>query len=52
MILFPILTLDVESQYLGARIEGDVVTLDFVKKMMDDFKKQKCLHKRYITLAP
>ncbi|XP_057953403.1 serine/threonine-protein phosphatase 5 isoform X2 [Malania oleifera] len=42
-----ILDLDVEPQYSGARIEGDVVTLDFVKKMMDDFKNQKCLHKRY-----
>ncbi|KAA8525026.1 hypothetical protein F0562_011336 [Nyssa sinensis] len=41
------LDLDVELQYSGARIEGDVVTLDFVKKMMDDFKNQKCLHKRY-----
>ncbi|KAK4398174.1 Serine/threonine-protein phosphatase 5 [Sesamum angolense] len=40
-------TIDVEPQYSGARIEGDVVTLDFVKKMMDDFKKQKCLHKRF-----
>ncbi|XP_034701447.1 serine/threonine-protein phosphatase 5 isoform X1 [Vitis riparia] len=39
--------LDVEPQYSGARIEGDVVTLDFVKRMMDDFKNQKCLHKRY-----
>ncbi|XP_022848632.1 serine/threonine-protein phosphatase 5-like isoform X2 [Olea europaea var. sylvestris] len=39
--------IDVEPQYAGARIEGDVVTLDFVKKMMDDFKNQKCLHKRY-----
>ncbi|KEH33779.1 serine/threonine-protein phosphatase 5 isoform X1 [Medicago truncatula] len=39
--------LDVEPQYSGARIEGDTITLDFVKKMMDDFKKQKCLHKRY-----
>ncbi|XP_004499994.1 serine/threonine-protein phosphatase 5 isoform X1 [Cicer arietinum] len=38
---------DVEPQYSGARIEGDVITLDFVKKMMDDFKNQKCLHKRY-----
>ncbi|KAF7815769.1 serine/threonine-protein phosphatase 5 isoform X1 [Senna tora] len=38
---------DVEPQYSGARIEGDVVTLDFVKKMMDDFKNQKSLHKRY-----
>ncbi|XP_057792275.1 serine/threonine-protein phosphatase 5 isoform X2 [Salvia miltiorrhiza] len=40
-------TIEVESQYAGARIEGDVVTLDFVKKMLDDFKNQKCLHKRY-----
>ncbi|XP_030516660.2 serine/threonine-protein phosphatase 5 isoform X2 [Rhodamnia argentea] len=39
--------LDVEPQYSGARIEGDVVTLDFVKKMIEDFKNQKCLHKRY-----
>ncbi|KAJ4730331.1 Serine/threonine protein phosphatase [Melia azedarach] len=39
--------LEVEPQYSGARIEGDVITLDFVKKMMDDFKNQKCLHKRY-----
>lgn len=38
--------LDVEPQYTGARIEGEVVTLDFVKKMMDDFKTQKSLHKR------
>ncbi|OMO60872.1 Tetratricopeptide TPR-1 [Corchorus olitorius] len=41
------LDLEVEPQYSGAKIEGDVVTLDFVKKMMDDFKNQKCLHKRY-----
>ncbi|KAJ7963879.1 Serine/threonine protein phosphatase [Quillaja saponaria] len=40
-------SIDVEPQYSGARIEGDEVTLDFVKKMMDDFKNQKCLHKRY-----
>ncbi|XP_010273447.1 PREDICTED: serine/threonine-protein phosphatase 5 [Nelumbo nucifera] len=40
-------TIEVEPQYSGARIEGEVVTLDFVKKMMDDFKNQKCLHKRY-----
>ncbi|WJX37816.1 Serine/threonine-protein phosphatase 5, variant 2 [Trifolium repens] len=43
----PLQDLDVEPQYSGARIEGDVITLDFVKKMMEDFKKQKCLHKRY-----
>ncbi|XP_042010795.1 serine/threonine-protein phosphatase 5-like [Salvia splendens] len=40
-------TIEVDSQYSGARIEGDVVTLDFVKKMLDDFKNQKFLHKRY-----
>ncbi|KAL8267252.1 hypothetical protein R6Q59_004596 [Mikania micrantha] len=38
---------EVEPQYTGARIEGDVITSDFVKKMMDDFKNQKMLHKRY-----
>ncbi|KAL5731832.1 protein-serine/threonine phosphatase [Ranunculus cassubicifolius] len=41
------LDLEVESQYSGARIEGEVVTLDFIKKMMDDFKNQKFLHRRY-----
>ncbi|KAL9241271.1 hypothetical protein vseg_015401 [Gypsophila vaccaria] len=40
-------SIEVEPQYSGARIEGDVVTFDFVKKMMEDFKKEKCLHKRY-----
>ncbi|XP_051152087.1 serine/threonine-protein phosphatase 5 isoform X2 [Andrographis paniculata] len=45
--VFRLFTKDVESQYSGARIEGDVVTLDFVKKMLDDFKNQKCLHKRF-----
>ncbi|URE10401.1 PPP5 TPR repeat region [Musa troglodytarum] len=40
-------TIEVESQYTGARIEGEVVTLEFVKKMMDEFKNQRHLHKRY-----
>ncbi|XP_058219367.1 serine/threonine-protein phosphatase 5 isoform X4 [Rhododendron vialii] len=40
-------SIEVEPQYSGARIEGDVVTIDFVKKMMDDFKNQKSLHRRY-----
>lgn len=39
---------EVDAQYTGARIEGDTVTLDFVKHMMGEFKKQKCIHKRYI----
>ncbi|KAL1191112.1 Serine/threonine-protein phosphatase 5 [Cardamine amara subsp. amara] len=38
---------EVEPQYSGARIEGEEVTLDFVKNMMEDFKNQKTLHKRY-----
>uniref|UniRef100_A0A1J3HMB1 Serine/threonine-protein phosphatase 5 n=1 Tax=Noccaea caerulescens TaxID=107243 RepID=A0A1J3HMB1_NOCCA len=40
-------TIEVEPQYSGARIEGEDVTLDFIKKMMEDFKEQKTLHKRY-----
>lgn len=49
LILQICVILEVEPQYSGARIEGDVITLDFVKKMMDDFKNQKCLHKRYVS---
>ncbi|KAJ8422712.1 hypothetical protein Cgig2_022610 [Carnegiea gigantea] len=45
VIVFPVA--QVEPQYSGARIEGDMVTLDFVRRMMEDFKNQKCLHKRY-----
>ena len=37
-----------EPQYTGARIEGEVVTSKFVRQMMDDFKNQKTLHKRYL----
>ncbi|PIA25943.1 hypothetical protein AQUCO_10200008v1 [Aquilegia coerulea] len=40
-------TIEVEPQYTGARIEGEDITLDFIKTMMDDFKNQKCLHRRY-----
>lgn len=39
-----------EKSYKGAKIEGDAVTLDFVKTMMEDFKQQKKLHKRCATL--
>ena len=38
----------VEPSYSGARMaDGDVVTLDFIKAMTDDFKAEKRLHKRY-----
>ncbi|XP_047331501.1 serine/threonine-protein phosphatase 5-like isoform X2 [Impatiens glandulifera] len=40
-------TTDVGPQYSGAKIEGDTVTLDFVKQMMEDFKNQKSLHNKY-----
>eukprot|EP00850_Spirogloea_muscicola_P022878 SM000316S12293 [mRNA] locus=s316:27000:31545:+ [translate_table: standard] len=40
-------SIEVESSYMGARIEGTGVTLDFVKQMLDDFKNQKPLHRRY-----
>ncbi|CAI0449206.1 unnamed protein product [Linum tenue] len=40
-------SIEVEPNYTGARIEGDTITLDFVKKMMDDFKNEKRLHRRY-----
>ncbi|CAM8951649.1 unnamed protein product [Rhodiola kirilowii] len=40
-------TIEVEPQYTGAKIEGETVTLEFIKKLIDDFKNQKSLHKRY-----
>ncbi|PAN16747.1 hypothetical protein PAHAL_3G083000 [Panicum hallii] len=39
--------IEVEPQYAGPRIDGEEMTLDFVKAMLDEFKKQKCIHKRY-----
>eukprot|EP00850_Spirogloea_muscicola_P015963 SM000126S26339 [mRNA] locus=s126:264791:269283:- [translate_table: standard] len=40
-------SIEVESSYMGARIEGTGVTIDFVKQMLEDFKNQKPLHRRY-----
>ncbi|CAO2813242.1 unnamed protein product [Amaranthus hypochondriacus] len=45
VIVFPLA--QVEPQYSGAKIEEDTVTMEFIKKMIEDFKNQKCLHKRY-----
>ncbi|RLN29559.1 serine/threonine-protein phosphatase 5 [Panicum miliaceum] len=39
--------IEVKPQYAGPRIDGEEITLDFVKAMLDEFKKQKCIHKRY-----
>lgn len=36
-------------QYDGARIEGLLVTLEFIKKMMHEFKHQKGLHRGYFS---
>lgn len=41
-------SLEVEPHYAGPRIDGEEITIDFVKAMLDEFKKQKCIHKRYI----
>lgn len=40
-------SIEVEDSYKGAMLEGDAVTLDFIKIMMEDFKHQKHIHKRY-----
>lgn len=37
----------VEESYQGARLEGDNITLEFVQKMMEDFKQQRSVHSRY-----
>lgn len=36
----------VDDSYQGARIEEDNITLDFVTKMIDDFKQQRSVHTR------
>lgn len=40
-------SINVELEYFGVRTDVDVVTLDVVKKIIDDFKHEKCLHKCY-----
>ncbi|KAH7365718.1 hypothetical protein KP509_18G042200 [Ceratopteris richardii] len=40
-------TIEVEASYKGAKIEGETVTLDFIKSMMEEFRQQRKLHKRY-----
>ena len=39
---------EVEDSYLGPRIDGDIVTSDFVMDMVQHFKNQRMIHKRYI----
>ncbi|GAQ87925.1 protein phosphatase 5 [Klebsormidium nitens] len=40
-------SMEVEPAYDGPRLEGDQLTLEFVKEMLETFKKQKKLHRRY-----
>ncbi|CAI7811634.1 unnamed protein product [Closterium sp. NIES-54] len=40
-------SIEVDATYDGPRLEGEEVTLSFVQKMMDAFKNQKMLHRRY-----
>ena len=43
---------DVESSYRGARLDdGDVVTLEFIKEMMHDFKEGRRLAARCVATA-
>jgi hypothetical protein len=37
---------EVETTYDGPRMESDQLTLEFVKEMMETFKKQKKLHRK------
>lgn len=40
----------VNDSYQGARLEGDNITLEFVQKMMEDFKQQRSVHSRYMII--
>mmetsp|Transcript_24890 Transcript_24890/g.32425 ORF Transcript_24890/g.32425 Transcript_24890/m.32425 type:complete len:497 (-) Transcript_24890:92-1582(-) len=42
--------MEVESSYNGPHIEGDVVTLDFVHAMIERFKDQKMIHRKYVAM--
>ena len=43
-------TIDVPDSYTGPRINDDgVVTADFVVELMEAFKEQKSLHRRYVV---
>eukprot|EP00271_Cylindrocystis_brebissonii_P007882 TRINITY_DN21784_c0_g1_i1.p1 TRINITY_DN21784_c0_g1~~TRINITY_DN21784_c0_g1_i1.p1 ORF type:complete len:484 (+),score=103.93 TRINITY_DN21784_c0_g1_i1:150-1601(+) len=39
--------IEVDDSYTGPRNEGDKVTLEFVIQMLDYFKQQKTIHRRY-----
>jgi PPP5 TPR repeat region len=37
----------IEDDYLGPKLEGDKVTLDFMKQLMECYKNQGKLHRKY-----
>ncbi|CAN6811760.1 unnamed protein product [Brassica oleracea] len=42
-------TIEVEQSYIGPRMNGDTINLDFVKALIEGFKKQLPLHIRYVN---
>ena len=40
----------VESTYDGPHIIGDVITMDFVRELIEHFKYQKLLHRKYVLM--
>ncbi|XP_009131724.1 uncharacterized protein LOC103856368 [Brassica rapa] len=42
-------TIEVEQSYIGPRMSGDTINLDFVKALIEGFKKQLPLHIRYVN---
>lgn len=46
--IFDFNSIDVEDTYVGPRIDGDAVTIEFVMAMIDHFKSQRMIHHRYV----
>lgn len=40
-------SISIEDEYDGPKLENDVVTLEFMKALMEHYKDQKKLHKKY-----
>lgn len=40
-------SLAIEDDYLGPKLEADKVTLDFMKQLMECYKNQGKLHRKY-----
>lgn len=44
---FEILEIAIESDYTGPTLDDGKVTLDFMVKLMEFYKEQKKLHRKY-----